>query len=283
MAITIAPNLSKITGLVTIFPIAPTFDGNGNAVFQANAFNSADGAVTLNGANTDNRNGWEVGWIQAEWIETNWGSYRGQHKHDGAMFLQRARPPARTQQGCRDTLNAVNTYFTKSNSAVEHKVLPTTGNFPLTVTVKAQDKPGDQYLLVEQNERTNKPNYLDEVQLEFMFCTVLTVRDPAKRFHHQAHFYWNLRWQYRFDPKQYPPGVSAATWTVTPVAEGIGGAMGPVYQGAPNDHRFTNVLTTAQVKSCNDVADGAFKAVEKAGNGCRHVYTDRDHQTDVRR
>jgi hypothetical protein len=243
--------------------------------FRPAVFNRADGQVSFTGLAADNRGGWEIGFIQAEWVETNWAMYRGQHGADGSLFLQRGRAPARAQQACRDTLNGVNTYFTKSTSPTEHKLLPGPANpFPLTVVVVAQDRPGDAYLLVEQNDHTHRPNYLDEVQLEFMFCTVLTVRDPTGRFHHQAHFYWNLRWQFRFDPLRYPPGPNAADWRITPLPDG---------NGAPRDIRFAGLLTTPQVNSCNNLADQAFHAVETPGNACRHAYADRDHLPDVRR
>ena len=49
--------------------------------------------------------------IQAQWIETNWGYYRGQHNSDGSLFVQRARPPARPAQACRDTVGPVGDIF----------------------------------------------------------------------------------------------------------------------------------------------------------------------------
>ena len=286
MAISIVRGSGQISNLVGITPSAPVIsvDSSGNAFasFSPNGFNNADGSVQFSGQPTDVRAGWEIGWIQTEWIETNWGAYRGQFDHDGSMFLQRARPPARVQQGCRDTLNNVNTFFTKSTSAIEHKTLPPGGPFPVTVTVKAQDSPGDNYQLSETNSRTNKVNFLQEVQLEFMFCTVLTVRNPARVFTHLAHFYWNLRWQYQFHPKRFPPTNAAVDWDITPVNAGIGGTMGSAINGAPADTRFAGVLTSHQTFSCNDLALASSTAVETVGNGCRREFL-RWESVDVRR
>jgi len=98
---------------------------------------------------------------------------------------------------------------------------------------------------------------LREVQLEFHFCAILAVQDPAGTFHQLKHLYWNMRWQYRFTPTNFPPGPE--TLTVTPIPDGIGGNISKVFSGAATDSRFADVLTSVQENNCNKIADDAFR------------------------
>ena len=62
------------------------------------------GQCKITGASGDNPAGRTLGFIQLQWIETNWGYYQGEKDIHGSSFLQRGRPPARPAQGCRDTV-----------------------------------------------------------------------------------------------------------------------------------------------------------------------------------
>jgi len=225
--------------------------------------------VTFHGSPGNVVKGWSIGWIQAQWIETNWAYYVGQSNTDGSIFLQRGRPPARPAQGCRDTSGKVSTIFTDPTDPREFQDLPG-GHFPVTVRVSTNDPPGENYPLMDINGKTKKPNFLHTVQIEFHFATILTVRDPAGKFHHQAHFYWNLHWQYEFRPTAFPP--NDAQWKVTPVAEGNKSYAAGAIPGAPVDHRFAGVLTSVQTQSCVDLAGASDRAVHTPGNACRREY-----------
>jgi hypothetical protein len=211
-----------------------------------------EGIVQFQGLPADPRPGWQVGWVQAQWIETNWGDYRGQQDHDGSIFIQRARPPARAHQACRDTSGPVGDIFTDPTDIREFKPIPP-GAFPISVRVESNDPPGEAYPLILTNAHTGKPNFLHEVQLEFHFCTVLTVRDPGRTFHHQAHFYWNLHWQFRFHPLAFPAPTDAQ-WTSHRVAAGTSAHHSHAFSGKPTDARFSGVLTTHQTDSCVNLA-----------------------------
>ena len=260
MAIAIIPGSGRITHIDAAGSDAPTING-GVWNFAPDPAMHAEGEVRFNGAAGDPRAGWHVGWIQAQWIETNWAYYRGQFNNHGSLFLQRGKPPARPRQACRDTSGAVATIFTDPTDPKEFQDLPAAGAFPLTINVETNDPPGENYNAEEDNGATGQPNYLHEVQLEFHFCTVLTVQDPAGRFHHQAHFYWNVHWQYRFQPTAFPP--ADGDWRVpAAVAGGNTAAASRAFSGAPADARFANVLTTAQTKSCVDLAGDSARAVQ---------------------
>ena len=247
--------ISIVSGrITTIRPAStnpPTF-GGGDANFGGSPMH-VEGIVRFNGLPADSRAGWQIGWIQAQWIETNWGYYRGQVDHDGSIFVQRARPPARPSQACRDTSGPVGDIFTDPTDPREFKTI-LAGPFPIDVRVESNDPPGESYPLILTNSHTHKPNFLHEVQLEFHFCTVLTVQDPSRRFHHQAHFYWNVHWQYHFRPLAFPSPTDAQ-WTPSPVARGNASHHGHAISGTPTDHRFIGVLTTPQSSSCVDLAN----------------------------
>jgi hypothetical protein len=191
---------------------------------------------------------------QSVWIETSWGEYRGQFDKDGSIFVQRARPPARPFQACRDTSGPVGDIFTSPNDPLEFSTIPA-GPFPIHVAVESNDPPGEGYDLILTNSLTGKPNFLHEVQLEFHFCTVLTVRDPGLRFHHQAHFYWNVHWQYRFRPHVFPAPTDDQWKLPVPVPGGNGAHHSAAIVGGPTDRRFSGVLTTPQIFSCVDLAE----------------------------
>ncbi len=298
MAISVVQKESGITRVLPAPPRAPAIDRDTSgqldtdtqtysAWFWSGLMN-ASGAVTFTGGPRDKRDGWEVGWIQVEYAETNWAMYRGQHSTDGSLFVQRARPPARSQRVCRDTLGGPETYFTKvgDTNPNEHKNLPPGEPFPLVVRVLMQDSPADWYHLEERNELTGKTNYLDEVQIELKFCTVLTAMDntvPASRkFYHLAHFYWDVRSHYTFHPARYPPGHDPANWSITPVPNGNGGTASRIFNFAPRDPRVNSVLTTPQGLSCRTVATNEYGAGLTPGNASRHAYRDRNHMPGVR-
>lgn len=50
---------------------------------------------------------------------------------------------------------------------------------PKTLTVHHFDQPDDKAAAVVTNSLTGEDNFIREAQLEFLFCTVLSARDPA--------------------------------------------------------------------------------------------------------
>ena len=265
----------------TVAPVAINIAG-GTADHVMGIPMNVKGQVVFGGRLGDPVAGWDVGWVQAEWVETNWAHYRGRTTKDGSVFVQRGRHPARAQQACRDTSGAVGDIFTDPNDPIEFRHLPA-GLFPATVRVESNDGPSESYPLIRRNSQTNKDNYLHEVQIEFMFCTVLTVRDTLSNFHHLAHFYWNARWQTKFLPTTFPP-TTVAHWKVTAVGGGTGATAGSAIDGRPNDHRFIHVLTTPQVSSCDDLAATANNVTDPAAGANANVREFADWQeVDVRR
>jgi hypothetical protein len=134
--------------------------------------------------------------------------------------------------------------------------------------VSHYDLPVETCPLTLENTLTGKSNFLREVQLEFMFCTLLSAQDPSGGFHHQMGAYWNVRWHYSFDQPRYRPTVNRA---------GTGAHVSASFAGDPRDLRFAPVLTSSlQTRSCNDLARAAQSAFNP-GAANRHesrVWTD---------
>ena len=257
MAVTIKPDSAKIK--ITAHPHVNPPAVNGNAMSYTGTPIRATGEVTLLGAPGDSAAGWSVGFVQAQWIETNWLYYRGQTARDGSIFIQRARPPARPNQACCDCVNG------SPVSRLFYSTIPAHGEiatgaagavFPLTLRVSHFDQPSDSANLVEMNAHPASgpaaPNFLAESQMEFHFCTILSVQDPARTFHHLLSFYWNVHWQATFQPTTFtnPP----AAFRVHVVKAGTSANVGHLIKGTPTDRRFTGILNTAQTQSCNQVA-----------------------------
>jgi hypothetical protein len=56
-----------------------TFDSTGIAL---------RGSVALQGSAHDSPAGWTAGFIQLQFVETNWAYYRGLTNHDGSVLIQ---------------------------------------------------------------------------------------------------------------------------------------------------------------------------------------------------
>ena len=257
MAISIKPGSAKIT--VTASPRVNTPAVSGASMSYTGTPIQASGEVTLLGAPGDSAAGWTVGFVQVQWIETNWCYYRGQTHNDGSIFIQRARPPARPNQACCDCVNG------SPPSKLFYSTIPAHGEiatgtaaavFPLKLTVSHFDQPSDAVNLVEMNAHpasgAAKPNFLAESQMEFHFCTMLSVREPGGKFHHLLSFYWNIHWEATFQPTNFTNPPSG--FRINLVRAGSKANVGHVIQGTPTDRRFTGILNTVQVQSCNQVA-----------------------------
>ena len=93
MAVTVSPHPSDYQLLVTGHPApgVPAIEGNG-MFFTASPVRLS-GFATLLGNAGDSALGWKVGFIQVQWVETNWCAYRGAASNDGSIFIQRGKMP----------------------------------------------------------------------------------------------------------------------------------------------------------------------------------------------
>src|SRR6266542_2220712 len=61
-------------------------DPTGHALFYAGRL-SAVGQATLMGSAGESCEGWSLGIIQMQWVETNWASYRGRTRAEGSLLV----------------------------------------------------------------------------------------------------------------------------------------------------------------------------------------------------
>ncbi|MCL2713884.1 MAG: hypothetical protein FWD68_04650 [Alphaproteobacteria bacterium] len=227
-----------------------------------------EGHVTLTG-HIDRRlaTDWTVGFVQVQWMETNWYSYRGLQNSDGSLLIQRGRLPARPPEPCLDCKHtpAPGDFFVTrvGTEAVKSYDGP---NFPKRIDVVYRDDPKDECNLVERNSITNRPNYLSAAQLELFFCTILSVRDPQHEFHHLAAVYWNVRWEATFQPQvpngSHDPDQSIPAFHVIPIGSGTRASVGPVAMigrgsGFP-DPRVERAFHRTE-RSCNTMMEEALQ------------------------
>src|SRR5712671_1478756 len=139
----------------------------------------ADCQCQITGLPTDKPAGWTLGLIQLLWVTTNWAYYRGQNNGDGDCFLQYARPPARPEQECRDTYSSGSIFVeTMPQFGIFQFVAQNFYRFPIIMTASFKDQPVITHPLTRFNSLTSKTNFLREVQIEWHFCTVFSLRNP---------------------------------------------------------------------------------------------------------
>jgi hypothetical protein len=260
MAAALKPGSSHIK--FDAFPTVslPTVTG-GKAHFDCSTI-KATGSVTLTGSQP--AAGWALGFIQVEWLDTNWIYYRGKQNNHGSIFFQRSRPPTRPIKACRDVDPETDIYYDTPDTVTLADA------FPKTLTIHHEDTPGDFAKAVVTNSLTGEDNFIREAQIGYLFCTVLSARDPAGNFHHLKSFYWNVRWQARFLPHNFANPLSG--WFVAPIAGGQGSARSHVIEGSPTDKRFKDILTDTSVRGCNAIVPLYFPPPDgelPVGNPCR--------------
>jgi hypothetical protein len=229
----------------------------GNLMTFSSTRLGAQGQCTLTGAAGDTPRGYTLGLIQLQSIETNWGYYRGKSNADGSLLIQRAHPPARTTRVCRDTYKP-GPVLADNLPGLDKTIAAADAALPLRMTAQLRDKPRDDYALTRANSLTGQQNFLQEVQIEFHFCAILTLLDPHGKYHHLKHFSWNLHWQATFSPSDF--ATLSAPWIITPNRNPRANSahVSAVSTGGPLDHRFTNVITAEGAPNCNAVATRAW-------------------------
>src|SRR5215475_3643639 len=107
MTAALRPGSSHIVYRAFLAKKKPKVDG-GKALFQCSKI-EATGSVTLIGSQP--AAGWALGFIQVEWLDTNWLYYRGRQNNHGSIFFQRSRSPSRPSKVCRDVKTETDIYY----------------------------------------------------------------------------------------------------------------------------------------------------------------------------
>lgn len=243
-------------GLIPPLRVFLESDGNMEAV----------GSVTFAGRHGEKSPaGWTVGFLQAQWIDTSWGLYRGNRREDGSVFVQRSRPPARPCQSCIDTTGPHQIFYGNSNPKIDKPRKPVGGGkvtpfvspvpagaaLPLEISALHSDHPFTSFEWDRVNGVTGQVNQLREAQWEMNFCTVLVARDPQGKMHMLRGFYWNVACQATI------PDHPQITLHGPALAQGTHAIVGHVFAGPPTDPRFLSALTRPQTMTCNDMLRSA--------------------------
>lgn len=222
----------------------------------------ATGECQLTGVEGDNAAGWTLGFIQVQFLETNWGYYRGAVDADGSAYINRGSSKLRGATHCRDSKTKGEVWF--QNLSGKDLALATNGKLPMSLKVQLMDGPHETYPLYHMNSLTKKHNFLREVQLEFHFCTVLALMSPSKEYQFLKHFLWNMHWQATFQPSSFTD--SDPKWTVTLNSTALANSANcsQIAEGGPVDPKIKAVLTAGSAANCNELATagGAAKPTE---------------------
>jgi hypothetical protein len=248
-AVTVAPKSANITpnkqppaGTKPEW-LVNTETGEEIMAFQSDGF-IATGTAKLRGDSVGEVAGYTLGWIQCQLMETNWAIYRGNKDDDGSTLLDFGwKPPMAV---CRDTHEEKAVLYDEAyDSGGANRFVAPKGLKEVNMTCEFRDFPRDDFQLQVTNSLTNKPNFLDEAMIEIYFCTVLTLQSPGGEFQHLKHIFWNVRWHYRFTPKD-AKGVPG----VLPVKGEDPGKYCLVQDGAPTDARILDKLTDGKTTNC---------------------------------
>jgi hypothetical protein len=211
------------------------------------------GAATAEGNFDGSTGGCTLGMIQLQSIETHWAYYRGRVDADGSVLQQAARPPARPIQACRDATHSTSIFY-DFTPAWNPKPVAHSG----LLRPMLWDKPSAGFPTTVLNSKTGKPNFLEELQVEFQFCTILSFRQADGRFQHLMHIYWNVHWQAQVRPSNYAD--VRQTWTINLKGGAIGNSANvsqPIL-GGPTSSAFTRIITAPSVPTANDIGYAAY-------------------------
>jgi hypothetical protein len=286
MAISLVPQSASVT-ITQPKKKLPHVVGAGMRFMDTNLHAVCNCQIT--GLPTDKPRGWTLGTIQLLWATTNWAYYRGQNNDDGDSFLQYARPPARPEQECRDTYSFGNIFVeTRPKYDIRQFVAQNYYRLPLTMTAIFDDQPVITHPLTRSNSLTSKTNFLREVQIEWQFCTVFSLRNPEPlrgsdsvfspsnflqgtisvfspeggvvgTYTHLKHFFWNQHWHVQCEPTDF--ANLTQKWTITEIGgtNGNGAHVSHVFDGGPTDPKLINIITAGGTPNCMAVGTRALQ------------------------
>ena len=177
----------------------------------------ANASMRLRGRPGENVAGWTLGFVQLKYIGTNQSRYRGDTDRDGSILVTGS-----NQILCRDTDTPFDLHLpfldpqpldvwydsllspggttgpNGTNKLATGTVIPASGF--LDVRAHLYDAPWRRWSAWETNTHaTGQPiNFLQHVEIELLFCTILVAQEPNGTFHMLKHFFWNVLWEWLF-------------------------------------------------------------------------------------
>lgn len=219
----------------------------------------AIGTVTFAGAPRTSAHGWSIGFLQAQISETNVAIYRGVDEASGSVIEDRA-PAGMRVVPCFDAY-ATGTPFIETAQTEWYKpagaaaALPFMASPPpnpsgkdVAVSIAFHDSPSAVYLTLRKNTVTGQPNFLNELNVEFGFITVLAARDPAGVFQYLRGFAWSVRWHQKVV-------ISGRQLTSLSVAGGDRFTLGSIFEGRPTNADALRTFEGPRTTTCNMLGD----------------------------
>ncbi|WP_257862937.1 hypothetical protein [Variovorax sp. ZS18.2.2] len=204
----------------------------------------------LHGTANEVVDGWLLGFVQLQFIETNYATYRGRSSRDGGSKHSWSHNVL-----CRDTDEKCPGLFydpQKKRTPAQFRGVCAPTRLDATGRVDMEtgfgDAPLQRFDTVVTNTTTGRPNFLHHADIAFHFCTMLVVGDPLHRFTVLRHFYWNVRWEAHF-----APGADDAPHETRRDHFDIN-VQRHVHSGIPNDPRFRGRVFDRSLKVANDMA-----------------------------
>ena len=210
---------------------------------------AARGTVNLHGTGNESVTGWKLGFIQLQFVETNYASYRGRTVSEGSAKVTRSH-----SRLCRDSVNPVqsNLWYAPqefnsplNQGTFQPPTLPASGNLRMISGIT--DAPGQRISIKIRNR--NHDNFLHHVDIGFHFCTMMAAENPQHRFTILKHFYWNVHWEAHFAPNAagVPQLIRRDNFAMR--------VQRQVHSGIPNDSRFRNKVLSHSLPFSNEVAN----------------------------
>lgn len=215
-----------------------------------------DAEITLIGQPHESIAGWQIGFIQLQYVQTSWFQYRGVHDSDGSILRARDRSTAWPSQLTRDqdvdkAPPPSGTPWTAADTSTPHNYqgqIRTVPNLTIFGTGDKLDEFGTKIVLIchEDFPRSDVPkrfdntafspprkNLLYSAQIGYAFCVAVVAKPPAPaRPMFLKHFYWNCRWRVHFT---HLYGVDIALREQKDMLVSV---QHPIHTGLPQDTRF---------------------------------------------
>jgi hypothetical protein len=219
----------------------------------------AIGTVTFAGGARDRAQGWSIGFLQAQISETNVAIYRGVNEASGSVFEDRA-PAGMRVVPCFDgaatgtpfIFTAQEPWFKPTGAAAALPFVasppPNPSGKDATVSIAFYDSPSAAYLTLRNNTITGQPNFLNELNVEFGFVTVLVARDPSGAFHYLHGFTWSVHWHQKVL-------VSGGQLTSIAVAGADRFTLGSIIEGRPTNADALRTFEGPRTTTCNLLGD----------------------------
>lgn len=204
---------------------------------------AAAGHIDLVSPPCQSLTGWEAGFFQFAFTETNCASYRGLRESDGGARVRNSHEIL-----CRDTVAATGAALWYAPAATARPPAAMPGSGTVRLDVPFADEPSAPVLKTVQRTPAAPLLTLHHFDCLMRFCTILVARTHDHQFVPLKHFYWNFRVEafFRRDSSGQPH--------LERVVHAAANVQGSVHSGLPNDSRFASHFTDTQLPTANATA-----------------------------